>query len=134
MQPRMQGGVDGLWASYHKRQVSIVVGPATYQHASRAHFRPATNYKGEISAAAYAMKNTGGLWTNERECPMPRANVQQAILYRMGKSTMNMMMNGGVGCHEDGRLPALKRDRRSMTFTRARATGERFFTMHVLTG
>ena len=88
------GGVDGLWANTIKG-VSIVVGPATYQHASQT-FQTATNYKGEISAAAYAMKNTGGLWTNKR-MPDAVSNVQQAILYRMGKSTMNMMMNGGVG-------------------------------------
>ena len=88
------GGVDGLWANTIA-DVMIVVGPATYTLASRT-FQTATNYKGELSAAAYAMANTGGLWTNER---MPDAatflsvdNVQQAILYRKGRSMM-----GGAG-------------------------------------
>ena len=79
------GGVDGLWANTIK-DVSIVCGPATYQHASRT-FQTATNYKGELSAAAYAMTNAGGLWTNER-MPDAASNVQQAIVYRMGRSTM----------------------------------------------
>ena len=49
-----------------------------------------------MSAAAYAAMNTGGWWTNKR---MPDAatfmtvdNVQQAILYRKGRSMM-----GGAG-------------------------------------
>ena len=43
-----------------------------------------------MSAAAYAMANAGGWWTNKR-MPDPATfetvdNVQQAILYRMGRS------------------------------------------------
>ena len=89
-------GVDGLWAN-GIGDVSIVAGPATYQLAART-FQSATNYKGEMSAAAYAMGNAGGFWTNKR---MPIAatflnvaDVQQAILYRMGRSFLNM--GGGV--------------------------------------
>ena len=51
------GGVDGLWSNTIK-DVGIVVGPATYVLASKT-FQTATNYKGEMSAAAYAMANTG---------------------------------------------------------------------------
>ena len=83
------GGVDGLWANTIK-DVGIVVGPATYTLASRT-FQTAANYKGEMSAAAYAMMNTGGLWTNKR-MPDAASNVQQAILYRKGRSMM-----GGAG-------------------------------------
>ena len=97
------GGVDGLWSNTIK-DVSIVVGPTTYQHASRT-FQTATNYKGELSAAAYAMTNAGGLWTNER-MPDASSNVQQAILYRKGRSMM-----GGAGAMRTGCLSALERDR-----------------------
>ena len=62
-------GIDGLWASMLK-DVMIVCGPATYSLAART-FQEATNYKGEMSAAAYAMANTGGLWTTSG-CPTPR--------------------------------------------------------------
>ena len=124
------GGVDGLWAGTIK-DVSIVVGPETYQHASGT-FQTATNYKGEMSAAAYAMANTGGLWTNKR---MPDAvtNVQQAILYRLGKSTMNMMMNGGAGAMRTAVCPHWNEISIDDIYSGS-ATGERFFTMHVLLG
>ena len=72
-------------------------------------FQTAANYKGEMSAAAYAMANRGGWWTNKR---MPDAatfltvdNVQQAILYRMGRSTMSAMMNGGEGAMRTAVFP-----------------------------
>ena len=83
------GGIDGLWANTLK-EVAIVCGPATMALSART-FQSATNYKREMSAAAYAMANTGGLWTNTR-MPDVASNVQQAILYRKGRSMM-----GGVG-------------------------------------
>ena len=52
------GGVDGLWANMIN-EVGIVVGPATYSLAART-FQTAASYKGEMSAAAYAMAHTGG--------------------------------------------------------------------------
>ena len=83
-------GIDGLWANTLK-EVQIVCGPTTMSLAART-FQTATNYKGEMSAAAYAMENTGGLSTNKR---MPDAatfltidNVQMAILCRKGRSMM----------------------------------------------
>ena len=124
------GGVDGLWASTIK-QVSIVVGPATYQHASST-FQSATNYKGEMSAAAYAMANAGGLWTNER-MPDAESNIQQAIVYRMGRSTMNMMMNGGAGAMRTAVCPHWNEVSIDDIYSGS-ATGERFFTMHILLG
>ena len=77
------GGVDGLWANTLK-DVGIVVGPDTYRLASRT-FQSAASYKGERSAAAYAMSETGGLWTNKR-MPAAASMVQQGILYRKGRS------------------------------------------------
>ena len=119
------GGVDGLWANTIK-DVSIVVGPATYQHASRT-FQTATNYKGEMSAAAYAMMNTGGLWTNER-MPAAVSNAQQAILYRKGRSMM-----GGAGAMRTAVCPHWNEIGIDDIYSGS-ASGERFFTMHVLLG
>ena len=112
-------GVDGLWANTLK-DVAIVVGPATYVLASTA-FQNATNYKGELSAAAYAMANTGGFWTNKR-MPGAASSVQQAILYRMGR----MGMRTAVCPHWN----TLSIDD---IYTGA-ASAQRSFTMHVLLG
>ena len=124
------GGVDGLWASTIK-DVSMVVGPATYVIASRT-FQSATNYKGELSAAAYAMANTGGFWTNRR---MPDAatfltvdNVQQGILYRKGRSTM-----GGSGAMRTAVCPHWGEIGIDDIYSGS-AKGERYFTLSVLLG
>ena len=90
------GGVDGLWAN-GINEVGIVCGPATYSHSART-FQSATNYKGELSAAAYAKANAGGWWTNKR-MPDAASNVQQAILYRMGRSQMPAPMRTAVCPH-----------------------------------
>ena len=99
-------GIDGLWAQTLK-DVMIVCGPATYSLAAQT-FQSANNYKGEMSAAAYAMMNTGGLWTSKR---MPDAatfmtvdDIQQGIIYRMARSFLNM----GEGYSPDGDLPAME--------------------------
>ena len=101
------GGIDGLWASGLK-DVAVVVGPATMALSAKT-FQAATNFKGELSASAYASANTGGWWTNKR---MPDAatfmtvdDVQQAILYRKGP-----VADGRRGCHAHSGLPALERD------------------------
>ena len=47
------------------KDVMIVCGPATMALAAKT-FQTATNYKGELSAAAYAEANTAGLMTNKR--------------------------------------------------------------------
>ena len=124
------GGVDGLWSNGIK-DVSIVVGPDTYKLASRT-FQTAANYKGELSAAAYAMNNSGGFWTNKR---MPNAdtfltvdNVQQAILYRKGRSMM-----GGAGAMRTAICPHWNSISIDDIYSGS-AKGERFFTMHVLLG
>ena len=123
-------GVDGLWSNTIM-EVGIACGPATYRLAGRT-FQTATNYKGELSAAAYAMENTGGLWTSKR---MPDVatfetvdNVQQAILYRKGRSAMGASAGmrtavcphwGEVGIDD---------------IYSGSASGERYFTLHVLLG
>ena len=119
-------GVDGLWANTIK-DVAIVVGPTTCQLSSRT-FQTAANYKGELSAAAYAMANTGGWGTNKRMPDAAADNFQQAIMYRKGRSGMGASMGmrtavcphwGEVGI-DDVYSGSIK--------------GERYFTVHVLLG
>ena len=119
------GGVDGLWANTIK-DVGIVVGPSTYTLASRT-FQTAANYKGEMSAAAYAMMNTGGLWTNKR-MPDAASNVQQAILYRKGRSMM-----GVAGAIRTAVCPHWNEVSIDDIYSDS-ASGTRHFTMHVLLG
>ena len=124
------GGIDGLWANTLK-DVSIVCGPAAMGLSART-FQTATNYKGEMSAAAYATMNTGGWRTNER---MPDAatfesvdDVQQAILYRQGRSMM-----GGAGAMRTAVCPHWNEISIDDIYSGS-ASGERFFTLHVLLG
>ena len=95
-------------------------------------FQSTTNYKGEMSAAAYAMQQTGGFWTNKR---MPDAatfmtvdNVQQAILFRMGRA-----MQGGAGAMRTAVCPHWNEVSIDDIYSGS-ARGERTFTMHVLLG
>ena len=124
------GGIDGLWANTLK-DVSIVAGPSTMALAART-FQTAASFKGEMSAAAYAMENTGGFWTNKR---MPDAatfesvdNVQQAILYRKGRAMM-----GGAGAMRTAVCPHWNEISIDDIYTGS-ASGTRHFTMHVLLG
>ena len=118
-------GIDGLWAPTLK-DVAIVCGPATMALSART-FQSATNYKGEMSAAAYAAKSTGGWWTNKR-MPAVASKIQQALLYRKGRSMM-----GGAGAMRTAVCPQWGAISIDDIFSGS-ASGERFFTMHVLLG
>ena len=118
-------GVDGLWAETIQ-QVGIVVGPDTYKLSART-FQTATNYKGEMSAAAYAMANAGGWWTSKR-MPDPASNIQQAILCRMGRS-----MAGGSPGMRTAVCPHWGEVSIDDIYTGS-AKAERAFTLHVLLG
>ena len=119
-------GVDGLWAPTIK-EVSLLVGPETYRHASKT-FQTATNYKGELSAAAYAMANSGGFWTSKR-MPDAASSIQQAILYRKGRSFLNM----GEGYMRTAVCPHWNEISIDDIYSGS-GKGERYFTMHVLLG
>ena len=119
------GGIDGLWSNTLS-EVGIVCGPATMELAART-FQSAASYKGEMSAAAYAMANTGGLWTNTR-MPDAASDIQQAILYRKGRSMM-----GGAGKMRTAVRPHWNEVSIDDIFSGS-ASGERYFTMHVLLG
>ena len=112
------GGIDGLWAE-NLKDVSILCGPATMRLSART-FQTATNFKGEKSAAAYAMGNTGGWWTNKR-MPDAASNIQAAILYRKGRSMRTAVCPHWNEVSIDD-------------IYSGSAQGERFFTMHVLLG
>ena len=90
-------------------------------------FQAATNFKGEVSAAAYAMMNTGGWWTNKR-MPDVVSTIQQAILYRKGRSMM-----GGAGAMRTAVCPHWNEISIDDIYSGS-ARGERYFTMHVLVG
>ena len=118
-------GIDGLWSSGLK-EVAIVCGPATMALSART-FQTATNYKGELSAAAYAMANTGGWWTNKR-MPDAVSDIQQAILFRKGRS-----MAGGAGAMRTAVCPHWNEVSIDDIYSDS-ASGTRHFTMHVLLG
>lgn len=118
-------GIDGLWASTLK-DVGIVVGPDTYKLAAKT-FQTTSGSAGELSAAAYAQRETGGFWTNKR-MPDAASNIQAAILYRKGRSMM-----GGSGAMRTAVCPHWNMISIDDIFTGS-AKGERFLTMHVLLG
>ena len=118
-------GIDGLWANTLK-DVGIVCGPATFALSART-FQSAANYKGEMSAASYAMNQTGGWWTNKR-MPDAAGNVQHAILYRKGRSMMGA--SGGMRTAVCPHWGEISID----DIYSGSASGERYFTMHVLLG
>lgn len=122
-------GIDGLW-SLGIDTVSIVVGQETMRLAART-FQTATNYKGEMSAAAYAMANTAGFWTNSR-MPDPATfmgtdDVQMAILCRKGRSMMPTPMRLAVCPVWFGSIQV------DDPYTGANV-GERYYTLSVLLG
>ena len=128
------GGVDGLWANT-TREVAIVAGVETYRLSASTFRDPATGTaggRGDKAFSDYAMSMYGGWWTNSR-MPDPATfmtvdNVQQAILYRMGRSMM-----GGAGAMRTAVCPHWGIVDIDDIFSGS-AQGERYFTMHVLLG
>ena len=118
-------GVDGLWSATIK-EVAIVVGPATYRLAAKT-FQTTTGSAGELSAAAYAQRESGGFWTNKR-MPDAASTIQAGILYRMGRSMM-----GGSGAMRTAVLPHWNMISIDDIYSGS-AQGERYLTMHVLLG
>ena len=120
------GGVDGLWAS-RMNEVAIVAGVATYRLSAQTFRDAAGQDLGDKAFADYAMSMFGGWWTNQR-MPDPASNIQQAILYRMGRS-----MAGGAGAMRTGVCPHWGMIDIDDIYSGS-ARGERYFTMHVLLG
>ena len=120
------GGIDGLWATTIK-EVAIVAGVDTYQRSAQTFRDIATADLGDKAFADYAMMNFGGWWTNRR-MPATVSHVQQAILYRMGRSMM-----GGSGAMRTAVCPHWNEISIDDIYSGS-AKGERYFTMHVLLG
>ena len=120
------GGVDGLWAE-SIMDVGVLVGPATYRLAAST-FQTAANFKGELSAAAYARANTGGFMTSKRMPDPDGSNFQDAILYRMGRS-----MQGGGGAMRTAVCPHWNVLSIDDVYSGS-ASGTRHLTMHILLG
>ena len=116
------GGVDGLWASTLK-DIGIVCGPATYQKSAKTFRDVGTNngHRGSIAFSDYAAAHMGGWWTNKR-MPDAASNVQQAILYRRGRTGLRTAV-----CPHWGEVSI-------DDIYSGSAQGERYFTMHVLLG
>ena len=128
------GGVDGLW-SVGVKEVAIACGVETYRLSASTFRDPASGTaggRGDMAFSDYGMGHYGGWWTNSR---MPGAatfmsvdNVQQAILYRMGRS-----MAGGGGAMRTAVCPHWGIVDIDDIYSGS-AKGERYFTMHVLLG
>lgn len=122
------GGIDGLWANTVK-DVAIVAGVDTYSLSART-FRDRvidTGSRGGVSLgdtsfADYAAAHFGGWWTNKR-MPAKKSHVQQAVLYRKGRS-------GGMRTAVCPHWNVIDID----DIYSGSAKGERYFTMHVLLG
>ena len=120
------GGIDGLWANTIK-EVAIVAGVDTYRLSAQTFRDIATADLGDKAFADYAMQHFGGWWTNKR-MPAKAAHIQQAILYRMGRSMM-----GGSGAMRTAVCPHWNEISIDDIYSGS-AKGERYFTMHVLLG
>ena len=128
------GGVDGLWSNTVK-EVAIVGGVETYRLSASTFRDPATGTaggRGDKAFSDYGMEHYGGWWTNTR-MPDPATfmsvdNVQQAILYRQGRS-----MAGAAGAMRTAVCPHWNVIDIDDIYSGS-AQGERYFTMHVLLG
>ena len=99
------GGIDGLWSNGLK-DVSIVCGPATMALSART-FQTSASFKGEMSAAAYAMNQTGGWWTNPADAR--RRDVLNRRRYSASDPVSQRPFDDGRRrCHANGGLPALE--------------------------
>ena len=112
-------GVDGLWASSVK-DIAIIAGPDTYKLSAKT-FQTAANYKGELSAASYLMKETGG-WSTNKRMPDTAATLQKGILHRMGRKGIKTAVCPHWGSLEIDDVYS------------GSAAGIRFVTFHILVG
>ena len=120
------GGIDGLWSNTIK-EVAIVAGVDTYRLSARTFRDIATADLGDKAFSDYAMGMYGGWWTNRR-MPATASHVQQAILYRMGRSMMGGMMGMRTAVCPHWNEVSID------DIYSGSASGTRHFTMHVLLG
>ena len=126
-------GIDGLWSNTVK-DVAVVAGVDTYKLSAKT-FRDRvidTGNRGGVSLGAtsfadYAAEMFGG-WTTNKRMPATDSHIQQAILYRKGRS-----MQGGSGAMRTAVCPHWNEVSIDDIYSGS-AKGERYFTMHVLLG
>ena len=120
------GGIDGLWSATTK-EVAIVAGVETFQLSAKTFRDIAAADLGATAFSDYAMEHFGGWWTNKR-MPAKANHIQQAILYRQGRS-----MQGGAGAMRTAVCPTWGEVGIDDIYSGS-AKGERYFTLHVLLG
>ena len=101
--------------------VSICAGVDSFRLSAKTFRDAAGQDLGDMSFASYAMDKTGGWWTNKR-MPAKANHIQQAILYRKGRTGIRTAVcpNWGEMSIDDVYSGSIK--------------GERYFTVHVLVG
>ena len=111
--------IDGLWAST-VRDVALLAGVETYRLSAKT-FQTATNYKGELSAAAYLEGAGSGGWRTNERMPAKVSEVEQGIAYRNGRMMLTAV------CPQWGSITI-------DDIYSGSASGERYVTFHALVG
>ena len=120
------GGIDGgPWAET-MREVRLLVNAETMRKAETT-FQAATNYKGEMAAAAYLRSNSSGFFSSSR-MPATASTIAQCIRYRAG--TMGL---DGVNAARTATCPVWNHLGIDDIFSDS-ASGTRHFTLHALIG
>ena len=120
------GGIDGgPWAET-MREVRLLVNAEAMRKAETT-FQAATNYKGEMAAAAYLRSNSSGFFSSSR-MPATDSTIAQCIRYRAG--TMGM---DGVNAARTATCPVWNHLGIDDIFSDS-ASGTRHFTLHALIG
>ena len=120
------GGIDGgPWAET-MREVRLLVNAEAMRKAETT-FQAATNYKGEMAAAAYLRSNSSGFFSSSR-MPATASTIAQCIRYRAG--TMGM---DGVNAARTATCPVWNHLGIDDIFSDS-ASGTQHFTLHALIG
>ena len=119
--------VDGLWATT-AADIMMVVGVDTFRLAHKT-FRDTPNDGGDgaVAFTDYAAAHYGGFWTNKR-MPATASNIQQALIYRTGRSAM-----GASAGMRTAVCPVWSEIMIDDVYTGS-AKAERYLTFHVLLG
>jgi len=120
------GGIDGgPWAE-SMMAVRLLVNAETMRLAENS-FQTATNYKGELSAAAYLRSNSGGIMASSR-MPDTASDIAQVIRYRSG--TMGL---DGVNAVQAATCPVWSTMAIDDIYSDS-GSGQRHLTLHALIG
>lgn len=118
-------GIDGLWAT-ELRHIAAIVGVDTFKLAARSFRDAGQSDYGDVTFGQWAVQNFARFFTNKR-MPATASHVQQAILYRMGRS-----LEGGSQNMRTAVCPVWSRGIAIDDIYSGSAKAERYLTMHVL--